>query len=166
MGKLKYFDSFNQADFKTKISCVYQDEKQNQILITINGDMEAQHARNFSTAMSDLFTGENNLETVFLDLEKITYISSSCISSFLQLIHQAHSRDYELFFINPKPHMQEVIDAMGLGHFVKKIKLQGAKQISFRCTRCQARVSVREPGKIKCPECGAILTVSDKGLVK
>jgi anti-anti-sigma factor len=165
MAQPGYFEQFNSMDLGTKIFCGYLKEKDPQIVISINGDMETHHARFFTNAMNALFSGEHGLKAVLLDLEKVKYISSSCISSLLQLVHQAGDLGLSLFFVNPRPHMQEVIDAMGFGHFIKQIKLPANLSLSITCGKCKAKVNVKMLGKFKCPECGAALSVSDKGLM-
>ena len=136
------------------------------VVIRVEGDLETHHARFLTNSVNTMFVGESALETVLLDLHAVRYISSSCISSFLQLIHQAGAAGVNLFFVNPQPHMQEVIDAMGMGHFVKKISLPKALSPTISCPACKTKVQIKKTGRFKCPSCGKMLSVSDKGLVK
>ncbi|HEQ72005.1 MAG TPA: STAS domain-containing protein, partial [Spirochaetia bacterium] len=159
-------DQFNKMDFGTTISCARENGNRGTVVIRVEGDLETHHARFLTNSVNTLFIGESGLATVLLDLHDVNYISSSCISSFLQLIHQAGAAGVNLFFVNPQPHMQEVIDAMGMGHFIKKITLSGMAAPSVICPACRTKVKVKKTGRFKCPSCGKVLSLSDKGLVK
>jgi anti-anti-sigma factor len=161
-----YFDKFNQMDFDTKIICEYLDKKNTQLVININGDMEAFYAKFFTKAFFALCEGEKTLNTIFFNFKQVSYISSSFIATILNAIQKARELDLELFFINLNTTLQTSIDSLGMGHFVKEIDLLEHKSIVIICSNCQKKLAVKKLGRFECPHCGTVLNMSSKGSVK
>jgi anti-anti-sigma factor len=116
---LDYFNDFNQMDYDTKIKCNFMDEEETQIIISINGDMETFYTKLFIKSVYSLFENEKKIKMVLLNFIKVRYMSSSGIASLLQIINRAKSQGIEILFINLNSHMQRIIDALGLGHFIQ-----------------------------------------------
>ncbi|MBN1523776.1 MAG: STAS domain-containing protein [Spirochaetales bacterium] len=163
---LAYFDKFNQMDFDTKIECGYVDSKKTKVGVSIKGDMEVHYSKFFTQSIALLFQQEKGVKEVFLDFKGVRYVSSSFIAALLQMIQQAKMQGIELYFANLMEHMEEVIDSLGMGHFVKDIDMSKKRSVEIVCYHCKKKIKVTALGKLNCPSCGTLLQVSKKGVEK
>lgn len=153
-------------NFETKINCHYLDKKNNEIIISINGEMETFYTKFFNMAITALLDDEKQLATIFFDLKMVKYISSSFVASLLHVINKAKFNGIEIFFINCNPYIKNVIDTMGFLHFIKQIDLKTHKSITVTCTGCKKKITIKKLGEFRCPHCNTLLNISDRGVVK
>jgi anti-anti-sigma factor len=166
MAQIPHFNKFNSLDFDTKINCKYIDEDNSQIVISIDGDMETFYTKFFTNDMFQLLDKEKPLKTVYIDFDKVKYVSSSFIACLLQIINKAKQIDIDIFFLNLNTSMHNVVDSMGLAHFVKEIDLKNRKPFKIICKKCKKNITVKETGEFECPFCRTILNISKRGVIK
>lgn len=166
MMNIPHFIKFNSMDFDTKIVCKYIEDDNSIIFLSIEGDMETFYTRFFMSDMFMLLDREKHLKTVYLDFDKVKYVSSSFIASLLQIINKAKLADVDIFFLNLNTSMHNVVDSMGLAHFVKEIDTKKHKTFKIVCKKCKKNLVVSQVGDFECPYCRTLLHISKRGVVK
>ncbi|MBN2532330.1 MAG: STAS domain-containing protein [Spirochaetales bacterium] len=163
---MPYFNKFNSLNFDTKITCQYINEDNTQVSINFSGDMETFYTKFFRMAVLNLFDNEAGIDTLFFDFDKVNYVASSFIASLLQIINKAKQIDINIFFINLNIHTKQMVDSLGLGHFVKEIDKKLKDSLKIICRKCKKNVFVKKLGEFVCPFCNTLLFISNKGVVK
>ncbi|MBN2735411.1 MAG: STAS domain-containing protein [Spirochaetales bacterium] len=160
-----YFEEFNSMNFDTKVISRFLDADRTQLAVKIRGNMETYYSNHFTSAVLDIFKSEHSLESLFLDLESIEYISSSFIASLLQILNHANHNHIELVFVNLNDHTKRMVKALGLGQFIKEMSLEMKNALSMECSHCGQRVLVKTLENFNCPYCQTVLNYMQKGLV-
>jgi anti-anti-sigma factor len=161
-----YFGKFNSMDFGTKIQSRYLDNDNAEVVIDIQGDMETFYTKFFMADIMVLMDKERLLKTIYMDFDKVTYVSSSFIACLLQIITKSKQSDIDIFFLNINQSMHNVMDTMGLAHFVKDIDLKSRKSFTVICKKCKKNITVKVTGDFECPFCRTAMNINKRGVVK
>lgn len=162
---IPYFDKFNSMGFDTTITSQYLNTDNSQIIIVFHGDIETFYTKFFMDAVLNLLNNEKTIKVIFLDFDEVTYVSSSFVASLLQIINMANHNDVNIFFTNLNYHTEQMVDSLGLAHFVKDIAKKQAKPFTIICKKCKRNITVKNFGPFECPHCRTLLNVSKKGVV-
>ena len=114
----------------------------------------------------NLLNNEKGLKTIFLDFNEVKYVSSSFVASLLQIINKVNQIDVNILFLNLNDHTKQMVDSLGLAHFVKEIDKKLSKPLTIICKKCKKNITVKTFGSFECPYCRTLLNVSKKGVVR
>lgn len=158
-------------------------EKDSGILhLTVKGNIDTYNSLNFQQEVFKLIEGGNKL--ILCNCSGLTYVSSTGIGVFSNLLKILREREGNLVLSNLQPRVYDVFSLLGFHKIfnivddsLKGIALLNIKSSSlkkpfvssfpkkFFCPGCAKKLEATKSGKFRCPSCKSVLFVDMKGCV-
>lgn len=151
---------------------------QNSILVVqCYGSIDTYNSSHFKQKIDlCLKYGFNN---IIFDCGGITYVSSTGIGVFVDLMKHATSHGGNIYLTNVKSKVLEVFELLGFSNFLNfvstvEIALSKIEHPSdaisifpekFSCPICDKKLIAKKSGKFKCPNCKTIIQIDNIGKV-
>lgn len=145
-------------------------EVNNNILITkLTGIIDTYN----SSMLGNLLTKEFDLdyEIFVYDLAGISYISSTGIGVFTNLLKESKNKNKKIFILKMQQKVKEVCELLGFSNFFDiindlneiNIKKEHLFPVSLKCPNCNVSLKVPRSGKFLCKSCKHSFIVDDAG---
>lgn len=167
-------DEFNKLPLDNATLKI-DDTSENLTVASVSGLLDTYNSPHFTRKCNFLI--DSGVSKLVLDLSSTTYVSSTGIGAFVDLLKRVKPRGGNVVLVNVQPKVHEVFQLLGFTSFfsfedsVKKAKAlfigetEEVKSLfpkTFRC-RCGKRLKTSKPGRFRCPQCSSIITVLDTG---
>jgi len=153
-----YFDKFNNSDKELIIEERYFNEDTRFVMLGLKGLIDTYNTIPFYDNIKKFLALEERLVLV-LDMNSISYMSSTGIGIFLQIDKDCKAGNIKLYLMGIRKNVDEVFSLLGFKMFFNYItELNDIKEEKI--------IRSIFPQKIKCPNCGITLKISKIGAFK
>ena len=108
-----FINKFNNNEFNFEIEASYDVRKPAKITFQPQSDIETYNSQIFANAIMDTLAHFKQLKEVIIDMEKVSYVSSTGIGSLIQILTYVKKNNLHLSVCNTQPAIQATIDLLG-----------------------------------------------------
>jgi len=139
------------------------------LLITLEGYLDTNNSTRFTDEFIKSIDRYEKARTVVVDMEKVTYVSSTGIGSFVAILSHFKKKNYSLYILKIDEKVRSVFDLLGFTSYFDFIGDTKEVQTSVipekkndligTCPSCGKKFKVTHTGRFKCPSCGGTIVV-------
>jgi anti-anti-sigma factor len=168
-----------EEDENLKISFQDIPDTKGCLLVVLTGYIDTFNSNYFQNQVRQLI--EKGFVRLIFNCQDLTYISSSGIGVFTVFLKAVKSRGGDLVLLQIQPKVYEVLQLIGFSQFFNIHDKLDEAILSFRnyepeaivevfpkvfpCPICSKELRAVKPGCFRCPECKAILSMDNSGVV-
>jgi anti-anti-sigma factor len=166
----EYFDSFNAA--KKDLVLTGNHANGDDVLVIIaNGIMDTYNSPDACKAILQTVTSDTG-KNIVLDLEQLTYVSSTGVGTLVEILKTSTILDKSLFLLNMNTKVKEVMDLLGFLQMflvvstIEEVKTIGKSSIfpmNIKCLSCSAKLRIPKAGRFKCSQCKKVIEANKDG---
>jgi anti-sigma B factor antagonist len=164
-----YLDSFNAAKKDLVLTAAHPDSE--TLIIVAEGIMDTYNSPDANKALLQTITSETG-KNIVLDLEQLTYVSSTGVGTLVEVLKASTNLDKNLFLMNMDKKVKEVMELLGfLGMFsvvstvdeIKESSKSSAFPATVRCPHCDTKLKIPKSGRFKCSNCKKVVELDKDG---
>ena len=169
---MKNFEDLNNSPNGINVFGSYYDH--NTYVIKLEGILDTYNSDDFGN-VTHLELINKSINNLVIDLEKLTYISSTGVGKIVSLFIKMNEKKINIFIYKMPEKIQEIFQLLGflsLFNLIEDIS-DIKKDLKYRifpkvaeCPECNTKLKILKPGKFKCSNCGKILRVLPTGEIK
>ena len=145
---------------------------ENTLIYKLSGKIDTYNSNSVAKAIKQSLLN-NTLNKAIIDMKEVSYMSSTGIGVFVELLTESKILEINLFLINIQSKVEEVFKLLGFYSFFNiledynEIDIADTKlsifPISIRCPHCEVEVKLPKSGRFKCSSCGDVIGIDGEG---
>ncbi len=168
----------DEKDDTIKINLEKVNEKENAILILLNGYIDTYNSVYFQKQVGKIVAA--GFVNLIFNCASLTYVSSTGIGSFTAFLKLVKPKGGDIVLLSIQPKVYEVFQLLGFSQFFN-IKENIEDALSFftedntivapvfpkvvACPVCAKRLKAVKSGRFRCADCKSILVIDEQGAV-
>lgn len=142
------------------------------LLVKLAGYIDTYNSNYFTNQMNKIL--ESGIYKIIFDCSGVSYVSSTGIGSLVAVLKTVKSHGGEVILLKVVPRVYEVFALLGFSQFFKIVdtledaitflnaetKSDFAEVYERQCPTCKKRLTIKKPGRFRCPGCKSIITVN------
>ena len=145
-------------------------EKDGYQILALTGSLDTYNSNIFTDTLAAIIDSTTSKQ-IILDLGKITYVSSTGIGSFLNILKQCAAKSVDMYLLTVQQKVVEVFQLLGFTSFINFIsalsEIKTNKQTNFpvvvQCPHCNIKLRAVKSGRFKCASCKNIISITEAG---
>jgi anti-sigma B factor antagonist len=167
MDDILDFKFNDDSGLRLKSSIINGDSS--SLLVTLEGYLDTNNSIQFTDAFIKSIDKYEKAKTVVVDMEKVTYVSSTGIGSFVAILSHFKKKNYTLYILKINEKVRSVFDLLGFTSYfdfigdAKEVQTgmitQKKTDLVGTCPSCGKKFKLAHAGRFKCPSCGGTIVV-------
>lgn len=120
-SRFKDLIELNDADEGVKLDADFHEGNNDIIVVKIEGYIDTKNSQQFMNSLLSVVSANTGASKLVLDLNAVTYISSTGVGSLTNVLVQSKKVNMELYLSNVNEKINNVIKMLGFSSFFKFI---------------------------------------------
>jgi len=143
-------DKFNRSGAGIQITLDRFDEERMVLFVLLSGQLSEMNSRGFVEVMGTIVSRENETRSFILDLHGLSYISSSGIGAFINILMRVEDSNAKLILLGPQRNIRSVFTVLGFSQFFEMTESK-AEALSVAYSHSVSRT--QSSSHLACPNC-------------